>query len=731
MMSKSQSSIDVEKHRDNERETTKPELTASSTLPALTPISLGSEELEPYNEDFKRVFDDANIRNIALSGPYGAGKSSVMKGWCSIHSEYRVMFVSLPHFSNGKDTPSLDAHDGESRRRELEWHLINQLIHKSDLSKVLKTRFRHTRNARRLPTFFGALVLMLSLFIYFFYIQFDGFGLPEELKVPLILFLSFCGAAIVTFLLANIYDRDLVHRVIGKVKFMDIEAEFHDGNKDTLFDVYLDDIVYLLSSIDEDIIVFEDMDRYDTLAPFEELRQINDLVNHERVNRNKKEPLRFFYLVRDGLFKDPYERTKFFDYIIHVIPFIDPTNSQVQFEKDLCTVHIIPSRDLTFSLAHYIDDPRIMHDIVVGSNHYRKVLFADASILEGKDADKLVAMLTYKAFFPGDYELLQRGRGFVHAILSQRDQLIESAITPCTEALNQISDEQRQLELNRQFLEYEVAMAHLWAKRRNRDTISNNVSIVTSSATDPSSFMQQVNSNQRAREEWSSYLRTELSNDDEYQKRAKQVGVYAEQQLKKLKEEKAVIKQKILDCRRMRCSQLIALNGGINLPRDSNGRPISTVDCTSDEAEAIINSRHFPLIVLLLTRGWIDESYPRYLSKFREGNLSLTEREYLKNVRSGIALDKNITLDNPGSFIQNLEPYELGTTYIWSFEIFTALFTFGTQEQRTIFLNTMSGEDAEDFIVDYVLSCSPSQEAIGALLDLQSDPIGAILEKSN
>lgn len=72
--------------------------------------------------------------------------------------------------------------------------------------------------------------------------------------------------------------------------------------------------------------MFEDIDRYDSSRIFERLREINTLVNNDR----KGAPLRFFYLMRDDIFVSK-DRTKFFDFIIPIVPVVDCSNSFNKF----------------------------------------------------------------------------------------------------------------------------------------------------------------------------------------------------------------------------------------------------------------------------------------------------------------------------------------------------------------------------------------------------------------
>lgn len=71
------------------------------------------------------------------------------------------------------------------------------------------------------------------------------------------------------------------------------------------------------------------MDRFNANRIFERLREVNTLANIQLQKENKR-MLRFFYLLRDDIFVSK-DRTKFFDYIMPVVPVVDGSNSYDQF----------------------------------------------------------------------------------------------------------------------------------------------------------------------------------------------------------------------------------------------------------------------------------------------------------------------------------------------------------------------------------------------------------------
>lgn len=62
----------------------------------LTPIN--DVDLNVYEEAINYVFDYSDIRNVAISGAYSAGKSSILASYERKHSNLRFLHISLAHF---------------------------------------------------------------------------------------------------------------------------------------------------------------------------------------------------------------------------------------------------------------------------------------------------------------------------------------------------------------------------------------------------------------------------------------------------------------------------------------------------------------------------------------------------------------------------------------------------------------------------------------------------------
>ena len=71
-----------------------------------------------------------------------------------------------------------------------------------------------------------------------------------------------------------------------KIQGNEIEI-FHEEKDASFFDKYLNEVLYLFDNSDADVVVFEDMDRFNANLIFEKLKEINTLINNKKVLNNK------------------------------------------------------------------------------------------------------------------------------------------------------------------------------------------------------------------------------------------------------------------------------------------------------------------------------------------------------------------------------------------------------------------------------------------------------------
>ena len=107
----------------------------------LTPID--NMDLNVYEEAIDYVFSNSDVKNVAISGAYSAGKSSVLASYKKKHGELRFLHISLAHFKS-TDQES----DAEVKESTLEGKILNQLIHQIPSEKIPQTNFRVSSSER-------------------------------------------------------------------------------------------------------------------------------------------------------------------------------------------------------------------------------------------------------------------------------------------------------------------------------------------------------------------------------------------------------------------------------------------------------------------------------------------------------------------------------------------------------------------------------------------------------
>ena len=124
---------------------------ATFTTKLTHPTSAGSKfvDLAPTDEaDKEGVYAEAlnyatnneRVFNIALTGPYGSGKSSIIKSFLKQYPR-PALNVSLAAFVPGVDAASKEVH-----RQEIERSILQQMLYGADANRLPLSRFKRIRS---------------------------------------------------------------------------------------------------------------------------------------------------------------------------------------------------------------------------------------------------------------------------------------------------------------------------------------------------------------------------------------------------------------------------------------------------------------------------------------------------------------------------------------------------------------------------------------------------------
>lgn len=667
----------------------------------LTPIN--DIELKVYEDAINYVFENQDIKNVAISGAYSAGKSSVLESYKKKHSELKFLHISLAHFQSPdleEETEYADQKDHEEKGRVkesvLEGKILNQLIHQIPSDKISQTNFRVKRKIKRLDIAKSAVIILMLVLMILYFVFFKSWGnyvlsLPDNILKTILSYtisqysLLISGIILTILLGIVIYGVVKIQKnknVFRKLNFQGNEIEIFEESNDSYFDKYLNEVLYLFENAEVDAIVFEDMDRFNVNSIFERLREVNTLVNIRlqkdnnkkfRLNiwlrKDNKKIIRFFYLLRDDIFVSK-DRTKFFDYIIPVVPVLDSSNSYDQFLDLLKKGGILQLFDNNFlqGLSLYIDDMRLLKNIY---NEF--VIYYNRINTTELDCNKMLAMITYKNLFPRDFSELQLNQGVVFTLFNKKDEFIADEIE---EIENQIEEIQKKIKcLNDEHListrELSAAIADKYLRGYNWESKDDN---------NLSSFILGY-LNGSKREE---YVRRKKSLEDKLAGNISQL----EDQIYELEEKKNTLRNQ----------QLYELINRNNINRIFSTTSTNEIGVVREFKE-IKSSEYFDLLKYLIRHGYIDETYSDYMTYFYENSLSRVDKIFLRSISDSRAKEHTYRLKNPKLVVSRLKIVDFDQEEALNFDLFAYLLkTPDKVEYLNRFINQLKNTKNYEFV---------------------------------
>lgn len=622
----------------------------------LTPIK--NAELKIYDDALNFVFANNDIKNVAITGAYSAGKSSLIETYKSSHSDIRFLHISLAHFESTEQNNNNSTGYSETT---LEGKILNQLIHQIDPRKIPQTHFKVKQKVSTSNIIKNTVLINIFVILAVYIAGFKNWcQLVSALSQPWLKNLLVCttnsamlilsGILCAVILGLTVYSIIKVQKnknIFKKVKLQGNEIEIFEQNDESYFDKYLNEVLYIFENSAADVIVFEDMDRYNVNQIFEKLREINGLVN----NKGKK-VIRFFYLLRDDIFVSK-DRTKFFDFIIPVVPVIDASNSYDQFIQHFKQGGIFQIFNENFlqGLSLYVDDMRILKNIY---NEF--VIYHNRIQSTELNSDKLLAIITYKNIFPRDFSDLQLGMGFIHTLFESKPNFVKQIIQSINIRIRKIEDEIQSTEdevlnnideLDAAFLKINKYIIDVAGNREeNFNTralfiraIKNNLSQLYFNS--PYNGRQQINLTSEF---------NELQQNTDYLERRAAIERKSDDSIEKLKVDIQILQEQKSVLKNSRLKEIINKE---NIDTIFSVNFINEIG-EENKFEEIKASTYFSLIKYLIRNGYIDETYPDYMTYFYENSLSRIDKIFLRSITDETPKEYTYSLKNPELVLSRL-----------------------------------------------------------------------------
>ena len=642
----------------------------------LTPIV--DMDLEVYEDAINYVFDNQDIKNVAITGAYSAGKSSVLASYKKKHEKLRFLHISLAHFKSPDKEEKTKEDKTEVNESTLEGKILNQLIHQIPSKKIPQTNFKVKKTISPKSVSIRTIVVVLfSIFIIYFtcfnmwkdYVN----TLPDNLfksilslstnQYALIIvgIIITCLFSLIVYELINIQKNRNIFR---KLNLQGNEIEIFEESDDSYFDKYLNEVLYLFENSDANVIVFEDMDRFNTIKIFERLREINTLINIHKKGNNV---LRFFYLLRDDVFVSK-DRTKFFDYIIPVVPVVDSSNSYDQFISHLKNGGLFEKFNESFlqGLSLYIDDMRLLKNIY---NEF--VIYYNRINITELDCNKMLAIIAYKNLFPSDFADLQLNKGFVYTLFDSKDIFIAEEVKKLEERIFEKSNE---IEM---------------AKNEHLKTIKE---------------LDVVFEDKKPKDYYGRKGDLTLEEQNEYSERKNSINNKLNNKIPSIEYEIFILEQELISIKSKQLKDIITRE---------NINSIFSITSTNEIGKEtnfneIKSSEYFDLLKFLIRNGYIDETYADYMSYFYENSLSRIDKIFLRSITDKKAKEYTYQLKNPQLVVSRLKLVDFDQEEILNFDLLTYL------------LHSLSYTEYIERFIDQ-LKNTKNFKFIGAYFDMTSE----------
>lgn len=629
------------------------EETSEKQISLLSPVDDFKRHKE-YIIRLKNAIDKPNVFNIALTGSYGAGKSSILKTFKTHYQEYYYVNVSLASFVEARQPESNDKSNCKEEdcfEEQLEYSILQQLFYHVKAKSIPESRFgriERTSYKHRILTVLKVLLFIVSsLFLFCQEMVTKYFLIPTAFfKTSLVFWMS-----ISVFLVGIIVISFQLILCIKKISIKNLKLdkatiELEEKKNVSIMNRYLDEIIYLFQEKKYDVVIFEDIDRFENTHIFTKLRELNLILNQsEEVGRR----IVFLYALKDDIFANAEERTKFFDYIVPVIPFVNVSNSGDLFRRKIANLHI-PEAEVRSSfitdISAFVNDMRVLTNVVNEFDLYRNLL--DPKL----NKEKLLAMILYKNLYPTDFSLLHQNKGVVYETFISTGLLKDEIKKDDWKRLEEIDLEIHAIseETLRSIEELRAVIVgkflKLWPGLGWEIYCDDN-------KTDISSLFSEENIQHiltgkiyfRDSRYRNSFIRpkvdeikSSLGESYNYSQRKHLIQSIADDKIEDLKDERKAFMDDISAMEKYTLVDIAKLGRNI----------FEHVNITKGQ------EKKYEVLKYLLEKGYIDEKYFFYISIFQEGRLTPSDQEFLLSIKFNAPKEFDYKLQEIPSLIQNL-----------------------------------------------------------------------------
>lgn len=644
-----------------------------------------------------------NIHNIAVTGNYGSGKSSILTSYAKKRLKGKCLNISLATFaieetndnknsfqqdvasvgevapeandtknSSRQDTKKSDEVLPENTAQKIEKSILQQIFYRNHGGKFPYSRFNRIKKISfwNKCCIEGA-VLLLLLF------PAKLFKTDAWTKVKEALSVSFANRSlqfgagwksfalgwlfVIAFLIAVYTIISLASRIrLTKFSFQKTEFGLDDVKEESLLNRYIDEILYFFEATKYEVVAIEDLDRFKNTEIFIKLRELNTLLNnYEKIKRK----IVFIYALRDEVFKNS-SRTKFFEFIVPIIPVINCQNASdillnIKSENPESVLKDIDENFLQ-DAGLYIDDMRLLKNCVNEFIIYDKKINAsdykpgaeEETVCHNRN--KILALILYKNLYPEDFAKLSHNEGELFGIFKKKVGIIQKRIKEITDEIPPLEKEilaiESQSELDIAELRL-VYIAKIVSKKQAEDYIKDDLQEFTS---DEKFSALKNNTSFTSYHKRNGYYESIYSNSISYnfyeiEKEVNPQYTYDERE-QLIKDRKS---KKVFELKKQISEKKAHIINTSQMTMEELLKEIPAMEFTGD-----VKSINADFIIFLLRNGYIDENYFDYMSYFYPGAISQADKRYLLLIKNQRLPEPELPLNKVENVIKRIRDSE-------------------------------------------------------------------------
>lgn len=686
--------------------------------------------------------------NIALSGKYGAGKTSIINTFFKQDKKkvYRPLHISLGMFgiNNNKQIPE---EDQNLFCQEIEKSIIQQIIYKEKPQDLPDSNIKRIKKMPKRNIALMGIIILIVLIIYL--ISIYNVNINEQvrniianiievhnlnIKLSKIILLDISIATIVlgTFALLTIFLSILWRKLIiksYKIKLPNTEIEINENSDESLINKYMNELIYFFSKTNYNVLIIEDLDRflenesikYKILIIFQKLKELSKILNDSKqINR----PIKFIYAVKDDLFSNATERTKFFDAIVPVIPVISNFNSYAEL-KDRFKGEQIPDKIMQDISAH-INDFRLIKNISNEYYLYKNELRKNkenSGILD----EKIFPIIALKNIKPNLYEELQDDKGNIYKLIKSKNALYnklkENSENEIEVNRTKIKELQKEKVESIQELK-RIAIGGLYGKNGHTSVSSsitmeqflqNNITL--DYIKQNTLYVQSSNGYDFTEKELFEYY----NGKENFINRAENIQSINDKEIYKLKNINVQLEKEIKRINEKSLKDIFE-----QLDKEEIRELLKADDKNKFEID------NFTL--MLVSNGYIDENYKNYMFYFKPTEeLNEHDYTYIINARQSTKTDFDYKINNPEEVIKQLDISYFGKKEILNYYILDELLKNNSSQENKEKLNRLAeilleiNNYTQDFMFGFLKYTKNQIAFLQKLYDLDSEYIKEVI----